>query len=123
MSDKVNHHYPFVLLYELLYHNYKKFREIIFYLSAIYLYRSSLCSKEEILMEIVTYLNSIFWGWLVAGILLSCGIFYTIRLGFPQIRYFTKLVRNLQTASVNNKGVSAFSALCSAIGSEVGACS
>ena len=72
-------------------------------------------------MEIVTYLNSIFWGWLVAGILLSCGIFYTLRLGFPQIRYFTKLIHNLQTASVNNKGVSAFGALCSAIGSEVGA--
>lgn len=71
-------------------------------------------------MEIVTYLNSIFWGWLVAGILLSCGIFYTLRLGFPQIRYFTKLIHNLQTASVNNKGVSAFGALCSAIGSEVG---
>lgn len=72
-------------------------------------------------MEIVTYLNSIFWGWLVAGILLSCGIFYTLRLGFPQIRYFTKLIHNLQTDSVNNKGVSAFGALCSAIGSEVGA--
>ena len=72
-------------------------------------------------MEIVTYLNSIFWGWLVARILLSCGIFYTLRLGFPQIRYFTKLIHNLQTASVNNKGVSAFGALCSAIGSEVGA--
>lgn len=47
--------------------------------------------------------------------------FYTLRLGFPQIRYFTKLIHNLQTASVNNKGVSAFGALCSAIGSEVGA--
>lgn len=33
LFDKANHHYPFVLLYELLYHNYKKFREIISYLS------------------------------------------------------------------------------------------
>lgn len=33
LFDKANHHYPFVLLYELLYYNYKKFREIISYLS------------------------------------------------------------------------------------------
>lgn len=72
-------------------------------------------------MEVIKALNSIFWGWLVAGVLLSCGIFYTLRLAFPQVRYFTKLVRNLWTASANTKGVSAFSALCSAVGSEVGA--
>lgn len=40
LFDKANHHYPFVLLYELLYHNYKKFREIISYLS---IYLSALC--------------------------------------------------------------------------------
>ena len=50
-------------------------------------------------MEIIQAINGIFWGWLIAGILLSCGIFYTIRLGFPQARYFTQLIPNLWKAS------------------------
>lgn len=45
LFDKANHHYPFVLLYELLYHNYKKFREIISYLS-IYLHCASHASAN-----------------------------------------------------------------------------
>ena len=72
-------------------------------------------------MEVIKAINGVFWGWLIAGILLSCGIFYTIRLGFPQVRYFTQLIPNLWKASRNATGVSAFGALCSAIGSEVGA--
>ena len=46
-------------------------------------------------MEIIKAVNGIFWGWLIAGLLLSCGIFYTIRLGVPQVRYFTQLLPNL----------------------------
>lgn len=72
-------------------------------------------------MEVIKAINGVFWGWMIAGILLSCGIFYTIRLGFPQVRYFTQLIPNLWKASRNATGVSAFGALCSAIGSEVGA--
>ena len=72
-------------------------------------------------MEVIKAINGVFWGWLIAGILLSCGIFYTIRLGFRQVRYFTQLIPNLWKASRNATGVSAFGALCSAIGSEVGA--
>ena len=72
-------------------------------------------------MEVIKAINGVFWGWLIAGILLSCGMFYTIRLGFPQVRYFTQLIPNLWKASRNATGVSAFGALCSAIGSEVGA--
>ena len=72
-------------------------------------------------MEIIQAINGIFWGWLIAGILLSCGMFYTIRLGFPQVRYFTQLIPNLWKASRDASGERAFGALCSAIGSEVGA--
>lgn len=71
-------------------------------------------------MEIVKALNSIFWGWLVAGVLLSCGVFYTLRLRVPQVRYFTKLLSNLRSANSSEGGVSGFGALCAAVGSEVG---
>lgn len=72
-------------------------------------------------MDFVVALNSIFWGWLIAGILLLCGLFYTIILKAPQVRYFFSLIPNLWKASRDNSGVSAFGALCAAVGSEVGA--
>lgn len=70
--------------------------------------------------EIITSLNSIFWGWLVAGILLGTGCYYTIRLFFPQIRYFSKLYGNLRESMRATEGVSGFGALCAALGGQVG---
>ena len=46
-------------------------------------------------MEIIRTMNNVFWGWLVAGILLLTGVFFTLRLHFPQFRYFTRLFGNL----------------------------
>ena len=71
-------------------------------------------------MEIIKALNSIFWGWLVAGVLLACGVFFTFSLTVPQLRYFTKLLSNLKGANSGEGGVSGFGALCAAVGSEVG---
>ena len=71
-------------------------------------------------MEIIKALNSIFWGWLVAGVLLSCGVYFTFKYKFPQVRYFTKLLSNLKSANSAEGGVSGFGALCAAVGSEVG---
>ena len=81
-------------------------------------------NKGESIMEIVRQLNGIFWGWLVAGILLCNGLFFTLRLHFPQIRYFTRLFGNLlcsmRSDSKEPGGVSGFSALCAAVGGQVG---
>ena len=71
-------------------------------------------------MQVIQTLNGIFWGWLVAGILLGTGVFFTIRLKFPQIRYFTKLFGNLRESMKSEGGVSGFGALCAAVGGQVG---
>ena len=71
-------------------------------------------------MHLIQTLNGIFWGWLIAGILVGVGIFLTIRLKFPQIRYFKKIFTNLKDSMKSEGGVSGFGALCSAIGSQVG---
>lgn len=71
-------------------------------------------------MKMISSLNTVFWGWLVAGILLGYGIYITIRLRLPQIRYFPKLISNLKNSSSDKNGVSGFGALCAAVGSEVG---
>lgn len=71
-------------------------------------------------IAIIKSINAIFWGWLVAGILLGFGVFITIRLKMPQIRYFPKLISNLSSKNSGKNGVSGFGALCAAVGSEVG---
>lgn len=71
-------------------------------------------------MEVIKAMNGVFWGWLVAGILLAFGIFITVRLRFPQFRYFPKLISNLSSKNSEGNGVSGFAALCSAVGAEVG---
>jgi len=73
-------------------------------------------------MEILRSINAIFWGWLVAGLLLGTGVFFAIRLSFPQIKYFTKIFNALINSrkSGDKKGVSGFGALCAALSSQVG---
>ena len=56
-------------------------------------------------MQVIQTLNGIFWGWLVAGILLGTGVFFTIRLKFPQIRYFPKLFGNLRDSMKSEGGL------------------
>lgn len=75
-------------------------------------------------MEFIRFLNSIFWGWLVAGILLCTGVFFTLKLHFPQVRYFTRLFGNLKGSMTSGSkepgSVTGFSALCAAVGGQVG---
>ena len=75
-------------------------------------------------MEFIRFLNSIFWGWLVAGILLCTGVFFTLKLHFPQVRYFTRLFGNLKESMTSGSkepgSVTGFSALCAAVGGQVG---
>ncbi|HEM6629860.1 TPA: alanine/glycine:cation symporter family protein [Citrobacter farmeri] len=73
-------------------------------------------------MEFIQSINAIFWGWLVAGLLLGTGIFFAFRLSFPQIRYFPQLFNALTSnkKAADKKGVSGFGALCAALSSQVG---
>lgn len=73
-------------------------------------------------MEFLQSINNIFWGWLVAGLLLGTGIFFAFRFSFPQIRYFTQLfnVFTNKKKSTDGKSVSGFGALCAAFSSQVG---
>lgn len=72
-------------------------------------------------MTIITQINDVLWGWLLAGILLTTGLYYSIRMGFPQIRHFSKLFASIKTTLKSDDGdVSGFSALCATVGGQVG---
>ena len=71
-------------------------------------------------MELLHAVNGIFWGWLVAGTLLGTGVFFAFRLAVPQFRSFTSLFGNLIDSMKAKDGISGFSALCAALGGQVG---
>lgn len=49
--------------------------------------------KEEDIMELVNIINGYLWSYVLIGLLLISGIFYTIRTGFAQIFLFGDMVR------------------------------
>ncbi len=72
-------------------------------------------------MTVINQINDFLWGNIIAYILLGTGLIFTIRLGFPQVRYFR---RGLQCMKKSMKGgeekVSGFATLCAAVGGQVG---
>ncbi|MDR0615289.1 MAG: alanine:cation symporter family protein [Synergistaceae bacterium] len=77
---------------------------------------------QTLLMTFFTKSNGILWGWGMLWILLSTGIFYSIRLGFPQIKYFFYMFKvTLGGRKENNSdGITSFQALCTGLAAQVG---
>ncbi|WP_310622104.1 alanine/glycine:cation symporter family protein [Flexibacterium corallicola] len=70
---------------------------------------------------IIGELNHYFWGYILLYGLLGVGIFYTLRLGFLQVRYFGHFFKVLFSSTKEDKeGISSFQALCTSLASRVG---
>ncbi len=66
-------------------------------------------------MEKISY-----YIWIIATIfLISCGLFYTIRLKFPQFR-FKSMFKSINDKDRNKSGISPFESLTLALASRVG---
>lgn len=78
------------------------------------------------LLGIVKAVNSVLWGYLLIFLLCGTGIFYTVRLGFVQIRLFRASIRrafggiNLFGQRAGKDGMSSFQALATAVAAQVG---
>lgn len=71
--------------------------------------------------EIVDFLNSILWGYVLVYGLLAVGVFFTIRLGFLQFVNFGEMVRAIRGSRESDvHGISPFQALCTSLASRVG---
>src|SRR3712207_8430103 len=79
-------------------------------------------------MELVNTINGYLWSYILIGLLLISGIFYTVRTGFAQIFLFgdmLKLVTGKLSALKDGEKkeenqVSAFQAFCISVSSHVG---
>lgn len=70
---------------------------------------------------IIDFLNTIFWGYILIYGLLAIGIYFTIRLGFIQFRYFAEMWRCvLGSGEADRDGITPFQALTVSLASRVG---
>ncbi len=70
---------------------------------------------------IIDFLNTIFWGYVLIYGLLAVGIYFTIRLGFLQIRHFGEMFRVVTGGrGGDQEGISPFQALMVSLASRVG---
>ncbi len=71
--------------------------------------------------EIISLLNDLLWGSALVYILVGVGIYFTIKLGFIQFRYFPHLFSVLKNSRrVGASGISSFQALCVSLAARVG---
>lgn len=72
-------------------------------------------------MELIVSISDFLWGNIVGYVLLALGLFYSIGLVFPQLKYFGHAL-NVMKASLKGEGgkISGFSTLMASVGSQVG---
>lgn len=72
---------------------------------------------------IINSINGFLWSYILIGLLLGLGLYFTIRTGFVQIRYLKEMIHLLTEgmgAKTEGKEVSSFQALCVSTASRVG---
>ena len=80
----------------------------------------------EFLSQVVDWINTVLWDYLLLFLLCGTGIFFTFRLKFIQVRKFgegfKRLFGNLKLngKKADKEGMSSFQALTTAIAAQVG---
>jgi AGCS family alanine or glycine:cation symporter len=74
----------------------------------------------SIIVGFVQAANKVFWNWTIILLLIATGVYYTVMLRAPQIRHFKHMFTSLFLKKKEQNGVSSFSALCAAVGGQVG---
>lgn len=71
--------------------------------------------------QIIGFLNTVFWGYVLIYGLLAVGLFFTIRLKLIQIVHFPEMIRCVVGSSATDRaGITPFQALCTSLASRVG---
>lgn len=75
----------------------------------------------ELFNSVITKINSVVWSNVLVALCLLVGLYFTVRLKFPQIRLFKDMVRLLlKTDSGSSSGITPFQAFATTVGSRVG---
>lgn len=71
-------------------------------------------------MDIILKVADFMWSNVIGYVLLAVGLYYSIRLGFPQFRHAHLIKKVIKKNLKNDDGVSGFAALATAVGGQVG---
>ena len=73
------------------------------------------------MVTIINLLNTVFWGYVLVYGLIAVGVYFTIRLGFPQFVHFGEMFRVVTSSKETDKeGITPFQALTISLASRVG---
>ncbi|MBF9001571.1 alanine/glycine:cation symporter family protein [Vibrio nitrifigilis] len=71
--------------------------------------------------DLINLLNDLLWGSILVYLLVGVGIYFTIRLGFIQVRHFGHMFSVLKNSRKDDSsGISSFQALCTSLAARVG---
>lgn len=73
--------------------------------------------------EFVQFVNDILWGrgQILIYMLLAAGVWFSVKLGFIQIRHFGHMFSVMKGSTKSDKaGISSFQALCTSLSARVG---
>ena len=78
----------------------------------------------DAVMSAVEWANDLLWGSVLIYLLAGTGIYFTVKLRFVQIRHFTRSIKyaigRKSGESADNKGMSSFQSLTTAVAAQVG---
>lgn len=71
-------------------------------------------------MDFILRVADFMWANVIGYVLLAVGLYYSIRLGFPQFRHARLIKKVIKKNLKASDGVSGFAALATAVGGQVG---
>ncbi|MCI6961475.1 MAG: amino acid carrier protein, partial [Clostridiales bacterium] len=79
----------------------------------------------ELIVKVNSFLNGIVWGWPCLILLVGTGVYYTIRCGWVQFKWFGYIMKNtigkiFEKKEAGEGAVTPFQAVCTALAATVG---
>lgn len=81
---------------------------------------SFLTSLNDALNGVIGAVNGLLWGQLLVYLLVAVGVYFTLRLGFIQIRQFGHAVSVLKSGKDVDNGISSYQVFCTSMAARVG---
>ncbi|EAS44949.1 alanine:cation symporter family protein [Photobacterium profundum] len=81
---------------------------------------SVLTSMNDGLMTVINAVNGVLWGQVLIYLLVGVGVYFTVRLGFIQIRQFKHAVGVLKSGKNTETGISSYQVFCTSMAARVG---
>ena len=80
---------------------------------------SFLTSLNDALNGVIGAVNGLLWGQLLVYLLVAVGVYFTLRLGFIQIRQFGHAVSVLKSGKDVDNGISSYQVFCTSMAARV----